>query len=432
MRVAFAGSPAAAVPPLRALVEAGHEVTVAVTQPDRARGRSGAPAPTPVAAAAGELGIPVLRPRTINDPEVIEQIAAGGPRALAVVAFGQILREGVLSRWPSINVHFSLLPAYRGAAPVERAIMDGVTRTGVTIMQMDAGLDTGPMLARRAIEIGEDEDAGSVTARLSALGGPLLAEVLTDLDAGRLEPVTQPEEGVSLAPKITPEDRALDLSRPAVELARRVRALSPHIGATLAIGDAPFKVWRARALDEPAPAPLSGEGGRLVAATGDGSLEILELQPPGKGRMDAAAFLRGWRGPLEAEPRPWLRRRPGASPGSAASRCGCCAAWTTAPTPTARWRPRPAARSSTRAPAPRRRGWPTAPCSAGARSTGSSTAPSTGRRRWSRRCGTSCASARTSSPSRTACRPGPRWTRPCARPGRCAAPRPARRRAPGS
>jgi len=302
VRVAFAGSPAAAVAPLRALVEAGHEVTVAVTQPDRARGRSGAPAPTPVAEAARELGIPVLRPRTINDPEVIEEIAAGAPAALAVVAFGQILRDGVLSRWPSINVHFSLLPAYRGAAPVERAIMDGVAETGVTIMQMDAGLDTGPMLATRAIAVGEDEDAGSVTARLSELGGPLLAQVLTDLDAGRLEPVTQPEDGVSLAPKIAAEDRVLDLSRPAVELARRVRALSPHIGATPAIGDAPFKVWRARALDEPAPAPLSGEGGRLIAGTGDGSLEILELQPPGKGRMDAAAFLRGWRGPLEESP----------------------------------------------------------------------------------------------------------------------------------
>jgi methionyl-tRNA formyltransferase len=218
------------------------------------------------------------------------------------VAFGQILRDGVLSRWPSINVHFSLLPAYRGAAPVERAIMDGVGETGVTIMRMDAGFDTGPMLATRAIAVGDDEDAGSVTARLSELGGPLLARVLTDLDAGLLEPVTQPEEGVSLAPKIAPEDRVLDLARPAAELARRVRALSPHIGATLSIGGAPFKVWRARALDEPAPAPLSGEGGRLIAATGDGSLEILELQPPGKGRMDAAAFLRGWRGPLEAGP----------------------------------------------------------------------------------------------------------------------------------
>jgi methionyl-tRNA formyltransferase len=300
MRVAFAGSPEAAVSPLRALVDAGHEVTVAVTQPDRARGRSGRPSPTPVASAAQELGIPVLRPATINDPAVIEEIAGSGARALAVVAFGQILRDAVLSRWPSINVHFSLLPAYRGAAPVERAIMDGVRHTGVTIMQMDAGLDTGPMLASRRVEVGEDEDAGSLTARLSEIGGPLLAEVLDDLDAGRLRPVPQPEEGVSLAPKITAEDRALDLSRPAPELARRVRALSPHVGATLTIGGRPFKVWAARALPGDAPRPLTADGGRLVAATGRGSLELLELQPPGKGRMGAASFLRGWRGPLEA------------------------------------------------------------------------------------------------------------------------------------
>jgi methionyl-tRNA formyltransferase len=299
MRVAFAGSPQAAVAPLRALVAGGHDVTVAVTQPDKARGRSGRPSPTPVAEAAEGLGIPVLRPRTINDPEVIDAISASGAEALAVVAFGQILREGVLSRWPCVNVHFSLLPAYRGAAPVERAIMDGATHTGVTIMQMDAGLDTGPMLASRRVEIGEDEDAGSLTARLSEIGGPLLAEVLDELEAGRLEPVPQPEQGVSHAPKITPEDRLLDLSRPAVALARQVRALSPHVGATLAIDGQPFKVWRARALREDAPAPPAAGGGRLVAAAGEGSLELLELQPPGKGRMEAAAFLRGWRGPLE-------------------------------------------------------------------------------------------------------------------------------------
>jgi methionyl-tRNA formyltransferase len=177
--------------------------------------------------------------------------------------------------------------------------MDGADHTGVTIMQMDAGLDTGPMLASRRVAIGDDEDAGSLTARLSALGGPLLAEVLDDLEAGRLQPVPQPEEGVSFAPKVTAEDRALDLSRPAAELARRVRALSPHVGATLPIGGRPFKVWAARALPREGEAPLAAAAGRLVAATGEGALELLELQPPGGGRMDAASFLRGWRGPLE-------------------------------------------------------------------------------------------------------------------------------------
>ncbi len=299
MRVAFAGSPEAAVEPLRALAASRHEVALVVTQPDRARGRSRRTSPTPVARAAQELGIEVVRPATINAPEVIERIEGSGARALAVVAFGQILREGVLSRWPCINVHFSLLPAYRGAAPVERAIMDGVGETGVTIMQMDAGLDTGPMLAVETVAVGDDEDGGALVARLSRLGGPLLVSVLDELEAGRLAPAVQPDEGVSLAPKITAEDRVLDLSRPAVELERRVRALSPHIGATCRIGGEPFKVWRVRARAEGAPPGLSVLDGQLVAGCGEGSLEVLELQPPGRGRMDVGAFLRGWRGGLE-------------------------------------------------------------------------------------------------------------------------------------
>ncbi len=299
MRVAFAGSPDAAVPPLRALAASRHEVSVVVTQPDKARGRSRRPTPTPVGAAADELGLPVLRPATVNDPAVVEEIAAGGAQALVVVAFGQILRDAVLSRWPCINVHFSLLPAYRGAAPVERALMDGVERTGVTIMLMDAGLDTGPMIAAEETRVAEDDDAGSLVARLSAMGGPMLVRALDDLEAGRLESRPQPADGVSIAPKITAEDRVLDLSRPAPELARRIRALSPHIGAVATIGGEPFKVWAATALPGPAPAGLSVDDGRLVAGCGEGSLEIRELQPPGRGRMDAASFLRGWRGSLE-------------------------------------------------------------------------------------------------------------------------------------
>ncbi|WP_217913001.1 methionyl-tRNA formyltransferase [Miltoncostaea marina] len=298
MRVAFAGSPEAAVPPLRALAGSGHEVTVVVSQPDRVRGRGRTPTPTPVAAAAQELGIPVLRPRTINDPDVLEQIAATGAEALAVVAFGQILREGVLGRWPCVNVHFSLLPAYRGAAPVERALLDGVRETGVTIMLMDAGLDTGPILATRSVPVAEDDDAGAVLERLSALGGPMLADALTALADGTARPRPQPEEGVSLAPKITAEDRVLDLAEPAEALARRVRALSPHIGAVCRIDGEPFKVWRARASADAAPAGLSRRDGRLVAGCAEGSLEIIELQPPGRGRMEASAFLRGWRGAL--------------------------------------------------------------------------------------------------------------------------------------
>lgn len=298
MRVAFAGSPEAAVPPLRSLAASRHEVTVVVSQPDRARGRSRRTSPTPVAAAAQELGIPVLRPATINDPEVVAAIAATGAEALAVVAFGQILRDGVLSRWACVNVHFSLLPAYRGAAPVERALMDGAEETGVTIMLMDAGLDTGPTLSATRIPVGPDDDAGALLARLSAIGGPQLVAALDALESGAARPTPQPEEGVTFAPKITAEDRVLDLGRPAAALERRVRALSPHIGATCRIDGEPFKVWRARARADEAPAGLSVEDGRLVAGCAEGSLELVEIQPPGRGRMDAGAFLRGWRGPL--------------------------------------------------------------------------------------------------------------------------------------
>ena len=170
MRVAFAGSPDAAVPSLRALAGSRHEVAVAVTQPDRPRGRSRTPDPTPVARAAGELGIPVLRPRSINDEDAVARLEEAAIRALVVVAFGQILREAVLGRWYCVNVHFSLLPAYRGAAPVERALMDGVERTGVTIMRMDAGLDTGPILRQEAVDVAPGEDGGALTARLARVG----------------------------------------------------------------------------------------------------------------------------------------------------------------------------------------------------------------------------------------------------------------------
>jgi methionyl-tRNA formyltransferase len=273
-----------------------------VTQPDKARGRTRQASGTPVALAAEELGIPVLRPRTINDPEVVDELADAGAEALAVVAFGQILRDVVLSRWPCVNVHFSLLPAYRGAAPVERAVMDGATETGVTTMFMEAGLDTGPILLVERTPIGEDEEGGDLLARLAALGAPLLVRTIDALAAGTLQPRVQPDEGVSIAPKIGPEDRALDLRRPARELARRVRALSPHIGATAVIDGQHFKVWGARPVSEPVPPGLSVEQGRLLAATGAGTLEITRLQPPGKGRMDAADFLRGYRGPLAWTP----------------------------------------------------------------------------------------------------------------------------------
>jgi methionyl-tRNA formyltransferase len=287
------------VPVLRALAGSSHEVALVITQPDRVRGRGGRTTPTAVADAAAELGLAVERPQTINAPEAVERIEEAGPAALCVAAFGQILREPLLSRRPCLNVHFSLLPAYRGAAPVERALMDGRDRTGVTIMVMEAGLDTGPVVSARAVDVGPDEDAGALAARLAVMGGELLVAALDRLERGDLRATPQPDEGVSLAPRITEEDRPLDFSRPARALADQVRALAPHIGATCVIDGQRFKVWRARARAESAPAGLSVDGDRLVAACGSGSLELVELQPPSRGRLTAPAFLRGWRGALE-------------------------------------------------------------------------------------------------------------------------------------
>lgn len=303
MRVAFAGSPAPAVPVLEALVLSAHEVTLVVSQPDRPRGRRGAPQPTPVAAWALERGIPVMRPDSINAEDALARLRDARVGALAVAAFGQLLRSDVLDGWPCINVHYSLLPAYRGAAPVERAIMDGRECSGVTIMQMDPGLDTGPIISSQELPIGPDDDTGTMLARMAEAGGRLLVAALDDLEAGRMVTREQPEEGVSLAPRIVADDLPLDPGLPAARLADRVRALRPHIGARLGIDGDVFKIWSAHAEPGGGTPGLSRDGERLILATADGQLVIDELQPPGKGRMAAADFLRGRRGELGLDSR---------------------------------------------------------------------------------------------------------------------------------
>ena len=301
MRIAFAGSPAPAAIVLRALVDAGQDVAVVISQPDRPRGRGGKAVPTPVSAEAERLGRPLRRPASINDPECLDELAELEVGAVCVVGFGQILRDRLLTTWPCINVHFSVLPAYRGAAPVERALMDGCTESGVTIMQMDAGLDTGPIISIGRTPIAPDDDAGKLLERLAVMGGELLIGALGDLDAGDLVTVPQPDEGVSFAPKIGADDVVLDPSRTAAAVVNRIRALSPHIGAACLVDGQRFKVWKARpAVDATTSgATLRAEGGRLLLECADAPVEILELQPPNRSRMDASAFLRGWRGELD-------------------------------------------------------------------------------------------------------------------------------------
>lgn len=300
MRIAFAGSPPAAVTVMERLIAGGHSIACVITQPDRPRGRGGRTIPTAVGTAALERGIDLRRPASINDPEVLADLRDLDVPALCVVGFGQLLKDDVLSGWTCLNVHFSLLPAYRGAAPVERAIMDGLTTTGVTIMQMDAGLDTGPVIATEEVTIAPSDDAGVVLNTLAEEGGDLLSRVLTGMETSPLVLTPQPATGESYAAKIGDEDRRLDRSATPRSEVDRIRALSPHIGVRLEIGGQSFKIWRA-SVGESVPADAgtaSPVDGGLLVAVGDGAIVIDELQPPGKGRMATADFLRGWRGDL--------------------------------------------------------------------------------------------------------------------------------------
>jgi methionyl-tRNA formyltransferase len=290
MRLVFLGSPPEAVPALRALHEAGHEIPLVVTQPDRRRGRGNELVPTPVKAAATELGLPVLTPERARD--VVGEIAASGADAGVVVAFGQLLPPAVLDAVPLgfVNVHFSLLPRWRGAAPVERAILAGDTETGVCIMGIEEGLDTGPVFACERTPLTDDETAGDVRARLAGMGTNLLLDVVPRLRDAAPEPqVGEP----TYADKLTVDEFRLDPTRPAAELARLVRAGNPHPGAWMMVGGKRVKVLRARAASGVAGPGVLTRAGEL--ATRDGLLVLDEVQPEGKRAMAGDAWLAGMR-----------------------------------------------------------------------------------------------------------------------------------------
>ena len=258
-----------------------------VTRPDRPAGRGRKLTPPPVAVRARERGLEVFQPANVNDDEARARIAAVQPDAVVICAFGALLKEPFLSEHLMLNVHPSLLPRWRGAAPVERAIMAGDAETGVSIMRPTEGFDEGPVCAVGREPVGPADDYGALAERLVPLSAELLIHSLEE----RPPFVDQPEDGVTYAEKIGPEDRRLDpVAGSAIELDRVVRALHPHIGARL--GE--LRVLRARPADEaPAPGELAASDGRLVLGTADGGLELLEVQPPGKRPMDAAAYLRG-------------------------------------------------------------------------------------------------------------------------------------------
>jgi methionyl-tRNA formyltransferase len=291
------GSPEFALPSLKALAD-HYDVVGVVTQPDRASGRGRERKAPPVKTLASQLGIPVMQPEKLRLPEAMEQLRLWAPDLIVVAAFGQILKKDVLElpRLGSINVHASLLPRWRGAAPINAAILHGDEQTGVTIMQMDVGLDTGPMLSQRSIRLTRDDTAGSVFEKLSTLGADLLLETLPDYLSGKLKPTPQPEEGVTYAPMLKKEEGQLDFTQDVNELERRVRAFNPWPGAFLDFDGVSLKVHRARAEagDASAGQRLVVQNQPAVGARG-GVLILEEVQPSGKKPMSGKSFLAGAR-----------------------------------------------------------------------------------------------------------------------------------------
>lgn len=303
-RIVFMGTPEFAVPSLNALI--GHYTVVGVvTQPDGTAKRGRALVATPVKAAAEAAGVPVIQPRRLREPEAMGQLAAWAPDLIVVAAFGQILRPAVLDLPPHgcVNVHASLLPRHRGAAPIAAAIVAGDAETGVTIMRMDVGLDTGPMLGRsRPVPITPAHTTETLTAELAEVGAAALLATLPDYLAGRVTPEPQDEARATYAPQLKKEDGRLDFTRPADELARRVRAMTPWPGAyalwpEVGGADRVLKITQAeavaRAPDKPGRVAATPEG--LVVGCAGGGLRLVEVQPPGKRPMPAADFARGAR-----------------------------------------------------------------------------------------------------------------------------------------
>ncbi len=278
-----------------------HRPSLVLTRPDRPRGRGRRLSSPPVAEHARALGLALEQPENVNDEQTAARIAAVEPAAVVVCAFGALIREPLLSAHLLLNVHPSLLPRWRGAAPLERAIMAGDERTGVSIMRLTAGLDSGPVWASQSEPIEPTDSYGSLAARLQAISGELLLGALDELAAGRaLEFAEQDEAGVTYAEKIEPSDRLLDPARSAVELERVVRALHPHIGARAELPDGAILGVQQAALATPElPATedlqlgLVERDGRLLLVCADGALELLIVQPPGGRPMDAASYLRG-------------------------------------------------------------------------------------------------------------------------------------------
>ncbi len=300
MRLVYMGTPQFAVPPLRALAEAGHRIEGVVARTDKPAGRGRTLSSPPVKTAATELGLPVHQPKRVRDPLFIEELRKINPEAIVVAAYGQILPKEILTlpKYGCINIHASLLPAYRGAAPINWAIIRGETQSGITIMQMDEGMDTGGVLMQGSVPIDPKDTAAALAEKLSLLGAGLIVKTLPLVETGELRPSVQDDSKATLAPILKKEDGLIDWTLPAAEIHNRVRGLSPWPGAYTFLEGKLVKI-----IDSAAVAG-TGEPGRLYAkapgvldaGTGRDLLRVATIQPEGKKPMTAADFLRGHRG----------------------------------------------------------------------------------------------------------------------------------------
>ncbi len=299
LRLAFMGTPDFAVTALRALHAAGHKIVAVYCQPPKPAGRGHKVQKTPTHVAAEELGIDVRTPKTLRDPVEQEKFAALDLDVAVVAAYGLILPKAILDapKHGCLNIHGSLLPRWRGAAPIQRAILAGDTKTGITIMQMDPGLDTGPMLLKESVAITDTTTAQSLHDSLAKIGGRLIVRTLQDLSAGKLIPAPQPEEGATYAQKLSREDGVIDWMKPAADIARQLRALSPWPGCTFTLNGEAIKVLRATVVADKKGSPGALLDETFTVACGKEALRLDLVQRAGKAATDGASFLRGLRLP---------------------------------------------------------------------------------------------------------------------------------------
>lgn len=301
MKIVFMGTPDYAAEALRALIRAGHEITAVVTQPDKPKGRSGEPVPSPVKVCASEHGIPVLQPKRIRTPEATEELRKYPADVYVVAAFGQILTQEILDMPPygCLNIHASLLPKYRGASPIQHVIIEGEDKTGITVMQMDAGIDTGDMLYKKEIPIEAEENYETLHDKLTVLGGEAIVEAIELLEQGKLVPEKQEDSDSCYAPKIAKEMGRIEFSKSAAEIDRLIRGMTPWPSAYTGYQGKQLKIWKAVPLETYDNKGRSGgeilevSKNSVIVAAGKGAVEILELQLEGKKRMTTHDFLLG-------------------------------------------------------------------------------------------------------------------------------------------